>query len=258
VTALLNFHDAVEMFLVLGLQQHNLYSERRMYQFHEYWSELAAVDITVTHKGPLAAFSRARASLKHHATLPSPDTIDDATVHVRDFLKENTPLVFGLDFATVSWASAVSFERVRSFLEQADGLMLESKHREAMGKIAFAFSCLLLEYEASHPAAPTWFFPQDLGLRSWRRRGGPDIPDLLARTIDDFAKNVGERLDALEDSIKIVGVRIDYEKYRRFVDLAPLVSRDGSRDPARWEVVTFARRRANARAVSLLLRFRDR
>src|SRR2546427_5027547 len=119
-TAILTFHDAVEMFLVLGLQHHDAYNDKKLYQFHEYWKELALKDVHLTQQGAMASFSRIRANFKHHAILPSSTAIEDARVHVRDFLTENIPIVFGANFEDISLASTISFfERTRTFLEQA-------------------------------------------------------------------------------------------------------------------------------------------
>lgn len=42
--AILTFHDAVEMFLVLGLQHHDKYSgANKLYQFKDYWTTLEEV-----------------------------------------------------------------------------------------------------------------------------------------------------------------------------------------------------------------------
>ncbi len=241
--AILTFHDAVEMFLVLGLQHHDVYSARRLYQFGEYWTELASAGVGATQRGTMEALSRVRANFKHHTILPSPSALEDARVHVRDFFTENAPIVFGVNLEDISLASTVSFERTRAYLEEAEKHMTDSLFDEAIGKIALAFAILLVDYEASRLQGrstrarnPSLLdrLQLSLGGLDTANRGDPSIPRRIADRLRDFGDHVRSRFDSIDTTLKLVGLGIDYERYLRFASLAPVVVMLASEDPSRW------------------------
>jgi len=240
-TAILTFHDAVEMFLVLGLQHHDVYNAKRLYRFEDYWTELARVGVQVTQKGTMESLSRVRANFKHHAITPSPSALEDARVHVRDFFTENLPNVFGLNFEDLSLASAVPFERSRLHLEKAEKLMAEAKCDDALGDIAFAFELLIDDYEASRLRGRSKVSPDrfsdvplwDLGNLDLTNRGGPSLPREIARRLDDFGRNIRQKIASIEKALELVSLGIDYERYVRFIGLTPTIVKHGP-DPAAW------------------------
>jgi hypothetical protein len=138
-TALLTLHDAVEMLLVLGLQHHDLYNRRKLYAFDQYWTELATKDVHVTQQGAMQRLNNARVNLKHHASLPGPDVVEEARVQAGVFFIENTPIIFGLNFDDVSLSSIVMYDKPRTHLEQADRHMSAGEYEAAIREIACAF-----------------------------------------------------------------------------------------------------------------------
>jgi len=240
--AILTFHDTIEMFLVLALQDHDAYSARRNYNFHEYWAELEKVGVNVTQAGTMESLNKVRVQFKHHAIPPSTGAVENARVNVRDFLVENTAAVFGVNFEDISMASAVSFfERTRTYLEQAESLVAASQYDDALGRIAFAFELLLKDYQASrspgrsrryqHPFSGIF---RGLDFRMMALSGGPSLPSPIADRLDDFARSVRERFDAILTELEIIGLGIDYQRHARFVDLTPMVITHGRENPAEW------------------------
>jgi len=184
--AILAFHDAVEMFLVLALQHHDVYTQRRLYHFHEYWGELATADppVRMTKQSTMETLNRARVNFKHHAIPPDATVVEDARVHVRDFLIENTNIVFDLSFHDISIASALSvFERTRAYLQESESLMASGQYDDALGRIAFAFALLMIDCGATRdpggslvsPYEPSTFSSLRLNL-DLANRGGPSLP----------------------------------------------------------------------------------
>ena len=141
-TALLTLHDAVEMLLVLGLQHHDLYKRSKL-TFDQYWPELRTKDVHVTQQGAMQRLNNARVNLKHHASLPGPDVVEEARVQTGVFFIENTPTIFGVNFDDVSLSSIVTYAKSRTHLEQADRHMSAAEYEAAIREIACAFHYLV-------------------------------------------------------------------------------------------------------------------
>jgi hypothetical protein len=240
--AILTFHDTVEMFLVLALQEHDEYSARKTYNFRDYWIELEKAGVNVTQAGTMESLNKVRVEFKHHAIPPSAGAVENARVNVRDFLVENTAIVFSMNFEDISMASAVSFfERTRTYLEQAESLIAAGQYDDALGKLAVAFQLLLADYEASRqPGRSRMFryafggFFTELDFRSMERRGGPSLPGPIADALHDFARSVHDRFTAIVTELEVIGLGIDYQRHARFVDLTPMVVTHGREDPDEW------------------------
>lgn len=220
--AILTFHDAVEMFLVLGLQHHGLYSDRRFYHFHEYWSELARANPPINLTRTMDTLNRARVSFKHHAIPPATTVVEETRVHVRDFLTENVPIVFGLNLEDVHLSMLVqSSPQARTHLETAERQMAAGEYDEAIGEVAYAFHTLLADHER-HLAGqggqrgfrlnPLWL-PGRLGSASIY--GTDDVAQL--------AGTVSEAIHELQVAVRVLSFGLDFARFRRFIALAPRV-----------------------------------
>jgi hypothetical protein len=77
-TALLSFHDAVELFLILS-GEHLHANLSTSINFLEYWDRLAPSlpgKIPLGHKGAMARMNRLRVNLKHHGSIPSESDLE--------------------------------------------------------------------------------------------------------------------------------------------------------------------------------------
>jgi hypothetical protein len=222
--SVLTLHDAVEMLLVLGLQHHDVYKRSRNYRFEEYWSELATAGVHVTQQGAMQRLNNARVNLKHHASLPGQDLVEEARTQTRIFFIENTPLIFGSSFDSISLSSLVtSSEFAREHLVSAEHHMATASYDEAMGDIAYAFHWLLGDHE--------------LYLREQRwARGGKSALRLdavfkptglgLHRTtasLNPFVRSVSERIADLQQAVRVIGLGLDFAQWQRFINLTPTV-----------------------------------
>jgi hypothetical protein len=100
--------------------------------------------------------NRARVSFKHHAIPPAATVVDETRVHVRDFLTENVPIVFGMNLEDVHLSMLVQFSpRARAHLETAERQMVAGEYDEAIGEIAYAFHTLLTDHERNLEAQAT-------------------------------------------------------------------------------------------------------
>lgn len=230
-TTILTFHDAVEMFLVFCLQHCDVYSAKKRYLFADYWTDLAKVGINIAQQGTMESLSRARGNFKHHALMPPLNTVEDARVHVREFLIENTSLVFKLDFNNISLVNLVHCDAARTRLQVAEGQLLQQQYGDAMGEIAIAFRALIDDFLArsrdefgrSAFAFQDSEFWGSLRFR-WAGRGAKDdIPRYVEQELQNFSRDVGREFEALRNGLKIVSLGLDYRRYVRFIALTPFV-----------------------------------
>jgi hypothetical protein len=172
-TAVLTFHDAVEVLLVLGLQHHDLYNPKKLYAFAEYWTVFEANQVPLTQFGAMQRLNTARVNLKHHASLPGPEVVEEARIQSRIFFVENTPIIFGENFEEISLASLVtSSEKARAHLVSADSFIVAADYDNALGEIAYAMHRLLNDHEVRRSQARRRVY---LGLgKLYRHTGKPD------------------------------------------------------------------------------------
>jgi len=227
-TAILTFHDAVEMFLVFGLRRHNNYHEKRFYQFNDYWSELLTVGVPVTQRGAMEVLVQERNRFKHRAMLPSSVTIENARVHVRDFFTENVPIVCdGLKFEDIRLSMLVQDADTRRYLENADQHMTPGGNLdEAIGEIAYALHTLLEGHLRTVQAQSArrglrlsrLYVPASLG-RPIAISAGPYAGEDVAQ----FAAGIAEAIHELQVTARVLTFGLDAQRWRRFMAITPVV-----------------------------------
>jgi hypothetical protein len=226
--SVLTFHDSIELFLQMASEHLNVGSARP--DFMGYW-DLINPKLNpnqLAQKESIRRLNKSRVSLKHHGTLPSKLDIESFRSIVTSFFEENTPLVFGVQFQSVSLVNLVTCDSARESLDQASELLNQAMLDDAMDKIAVAFSQLLDDYETRKEGefgrSPfffgTSFSPFDFGTKITRE----DYQ--LNRTL----KKMKENLTIMQSAIKILSLGLDYARYARFRLYTPSISRaaDGS------------------------------
>ena len=152
-SALLLFHDSVELFLALGAEHHNVGSKRT--EFMQYFNLLdqALAPIRIQHRESMRRLNDSRIGLKHHGTMPSRREIVSFAAMVADFMVANAPLVYGFEFSEVSLADAITTESVRLCLHRADQALVAADLENASMAIAEAFARLLITFGIKHRPA---------------------------------------------------------------------------------------------------------
>jgi hypothetical protein len=230
-TALLTLHDAVEMLLVLGLQHHDLYNPKKLYPFAEYWTVLEANHVPLTQFSAMQRLNTARVNLKHHASLPGPDILEEARIQSRTFFIENTPILFGVNFEDISLSALVtSSDLARAHLECADRHMNSGDYDDALGEIAYAFHRLLNQHET--------YWRDRRSARGGKRalhldsvQTGSSVPllsmflsnPLAGRDITRFMQEVPKRIHELQLAVRILGLGLDFGRWQQFMELTPTV-----------------------------------
>lgn len=206
--SILQFHDAVELFLELTAEKLKVTKSSKDLRFHEYWGAINPIlkDLgkgELTQRIQIDKLNEVRVALKHHGTSPSRKAIEDARINVANFLEENTKTVFGMNFLDISLIDIIQCQSAKCYLYEAKKLLKEDKKEDAIDKIAIAFDELISDYEDRK--RDTWgrslfFFGEDLTFAD-----------------DGFTdKKIVESIRSLQKVVKIISLGIDYRKYSQF------------------------------------------
>jgi hypothetical protein len=109
--ALLPLHDAVELFLQVAAETHQL-TLRKSADFIEYWTEFSNADRPLRYQQQMRRFNNAHVEVKHRGTLPSQPDVEGFRATVTNFLVETTPELFEIDFNSISLSSLVQSDGV--------------------------------------------------------------------------------------------------------------------------------------------------
>jgi len=80
-----------------------------------------------------------RNNLKHNGLIPAKIEIDDSEATTSLFFKDNTQIVFGIDFDTVSLAQLIADQVVRDFIITAEGFFAKGDYKETIICVAKAY-----------------------------------------------------------------------------------------------------------------------
>lgn len=176
--------------------------------------------------------NRARVSLKHHGTLPSKLDIEAFRASSTAFFKENTPIIFGVDFSQISLIELIQYEGVKNKLKNAEKLAKENKIEEALDKVALAFAELIDNYEdkiiEQYGRNPFLFGRSMTFMSSFFMGLKRAESSNVERKLADFVDTVKESLENIQKTVKILSLGIDYQKYAKFQLFTPQVVRTAS------------------------------
>lgn len=217
--SVLSFHDSVELFMQLTSEHLN--EGKNAVHFMEYFDLLKLPNgQTLSEKESIRRLNNARVALKHDGILPSKFEIDALRASVTSFFETNTQLAFGLEFRSVSMLNLVQCKEAKACLEEADKLIVEGKHEDALDKIAVAFIRLIDDYEdrkRTQFGQSPFFFGESLtflGSSFRNMRDLKELADKISRTVED-----------IQDALKLLSLGLDYRRYAKFRLLTPHILR---------------------------------
>lgn len=217
--SILTFHDSVELFLQLvcvvkGVKSTNI-------TFMSYWDEIKnKTTLILTQKETMRKLNDARVQLKHSGVIPSHFEIVSADHSVTNFFLENTPLVFEMQFESVSMSYFVQCVQAKENLDMATRLIEESKFEESLDKISLAFEQIIDDYELKKV--------RESGGRSPFSRPQPKsyrmgIKDRIQK---EYFKDIDDSIELLQKKIKIFDLGLDAKHYAKFESLTPWWRKD--------------------------------
>ena len=217
VISLLSFHDAAELFFQLSKTY--LSAGTTDNAFMEYWDIInSKLDPNrITQKESMGRLNKARTQLKHHGISPSKLDIETFRATTTNFFNENTPIIFGVEFDSVSMIELVTYENTKSRLSTAQNLIQQNKIGEALQEIALAFAYLIHDYEQKKHTQfkkSPFFFGQNLTFETSFFMG-------VEGKMKNFVDKVKESIESMQTAIKILSLGFDYRRYSKFQLLAP-------------------------------------
>ncbi|MEU7851343.1 hypothetical protein AB0B69_28465 [Micromonospora parva] len=236
--AVLSFHDGVEMFYVLACEHLGIQISPKA-DFNEYWRKIAERVPSLVQRRGMERLNRIRVDYKHHVQIPGARNVNQARVDVDEFFLGNTPLIFGVDYSSVSMADVVPQADTRKRLNGAIAADRDGKRTEAMGLLLLAFH----ELFDPHQRPASRVFGQQGPIRPFELGGKVDwplSPGDLERVLSDLSDQSrrspvrgGERLasqinqvtkvaTATQTAVRMIALGIDFYRFARFEALTPI------------------------------------
>lgn len=219
--SLMQFHDAVEMFLLLVAE--NLRKQDfQKWAFMQYWQEIPSLTMATQ----MNSMKNRRVSLKHHGAFPSHDDVDECRINVGAFLTENTKIQFDIEFSDISLIDMVSFAKTREYLKEAQEKLKGNDYYQSLLFARQAFIELLKEFENTKE---NWF-KSIFNIGQEPRQTYKKVIKAVDKKeyernivwFDDIDKTIKE----LRTAVKLTAIGVDYRKYALFNAVAPNGWRD--------------------------------
>lgn len=230
-TALLSFHDAVEMFLLLAAEHLGVTLPKGV-MFEGYFEEIKkATGMQLPARNAMRRMNNSRVNFKHHGSIPSATDLEQFRADVTTFFTDATQMVFTADFTSLDMTSLVTQPDALTRLRQAEMHAGEGDYTEALAQLFEAFNGLLDDYAArkvriNGRSAYTW----------WSRQGNFHVrqigQDRDRNRLAEQVNNTQRALDGMQRAMRVLAMGLDYRRYARFEMLVPPVAvfPDGSRE----------------------------
>jgi len=128
-----------------------------------------------------------------------------------------------VNFSEISLIELVKCQNAKSTLKESQQMLSENKLDEALDKVAIAFEQLIDDYEVRKTdewGRSPFFFGRRMDFLS---SFFMDIP--RGNKLADFIDRVKESIEAIQESVKILSLGLDYRRYAKFRLLTPIVQR---------------------------------
>ena len=163
--------------------------------------------------------NRARSQLKHHGVLPATSDVESFRVSTTNFFLENTPVIFGGEFESISLVDFVSNQEVRSKLQDAQNSIKNNQLKDALNEIALAFDVLVNAYKKNKSGyyLSPFYFGEDFTFHKsshMQERG----------KMGEFIDRVGGAITPMQNAMAILCLGLDYRKYVKFKTITPHIT----------------------------------
>lgn len=243
--SILTFHDSIELFLQLSSEYKNSGASRP--DFMDYFNILNdKIGQELSQKESIRRLNKSRVALKHHGTMPSKLDIESFRFASTNFFEENTPLIFDVDFGSISLIDLVSCDISKSTLMQADECIREGRFEDSIDKIGLAFNLLIDDYETRKRTISKhspFFFGESLTFEN------SFFMQIKDHRFAQFVDKVKNSIEAMQQAMKIISLGIDFKRYSKFQQLIPnftklmsgnySINRDPRRKPPTIEEIQY-------------------
>jgi hypothetical protein len=231
-TALLSFHDAIEMFLLLAAEHLGVSLDRNT-TFDGYWTQIAAqASVQLPSRNAMRRMNNSRVNFKHHGSIPSATDLDQFRADITTFFTDATQAVFAADFTSIDMTDLVTQQAALTRIRDAEVSASQGDYVGAVALLWEALDELLYDYadrkRISDDTTVFSFGPE--------HRFGTYAVDHITKIDPSFDSHISAMTQAIREmrgALRILAVGLDYRRYARFDMLRPRVDRfiDGH-----WEV----------------------
>jgi hypothetical protein len=221
-TALPNFHDAVEMFLLLAAEHLGVTLPKHV-DFEGYFNEIAkATGMQLPARNAMRRMNSSRVNFKHHGSIPSATDLEQFRADVITFLTDATQMVFAADFKRLDMTDLVPQQEAVNKLRGAEAHAAQDDYTEALALLSEAFDGLLDDYAGRKLAADgtspyTWLPSPGISRMPLNRRD--HHPELVKRAEQTFTT-----LEGMQRAMRVITMGLDYRRYVRFELLVPFIA----------------------------------
>lgn len=230
-TALLSFHDAVEMFLLLAAEHLNVSLDRNT-SFDGYWTQIAAqASVQLPSRNAMRRMNNSRVNFKHHGSIPSATDLDQFRGDVTTFFTDAARAVFAADFTSIDMTDLVTQQAALTKIRDAETHVGQGDYVEALALLSEALDDLLDDYanrkRTSYNTTAFSFGPE----RGFGAAAARHITQ-IDPSFDSHVKAMTEAIGEMQHALRILAVGLDYRRYARFDMLVPRILRfmDGHRE----------------------------
>ncbi len=222
--SILTFHDAVELFLRLGLEVHEEILEKTK-DFNPKKNESILESLlrrfeegglTLPYKEGIKKLNIIRNNLKHSGILPSDDDIEKCRLDVSRFFEENTPKLFNIEFSEITLSEIIANDKARKYLKKAESSIKTDK-KSAFLNVCEAYRCLRSDLRDFKEFYLSIYTPTET-LSEIERKYKHGY--LIKRAIEELANNIEsglyETLPEIYETLNILILGADYNKYKTF------------------------------------------
>jgi hypothetical protein len=215
------FQDAVECLLyAIAIDLEALSpNDKRNIRFMDYWDKIKDAHKNLTKlevplKPQMEHLNLDRVDFKHRASLPALLTARDHFLNTEEFLRRTMEAFFNIKFDDLSMADLLSNNEVREIIKDGEKYFAQKDYTKCIGECSKASVSILGSFK--------WAF--------WGGRS-TNSPNISTRnkSIDGHIKKFFEYFNEVRykdlDFTVIAALQIKIADYRRFLSLAPQVSR---------------------------------
>ena len=215
--AMLPLHDAVELFLQVAAETHQLKLPKKV-EFLDYRTEFSKASRPLQYQQPMQRFNNARVEVKHRGTLPSQHDVEGFRSTVTNFLAETTPELFDITFDNISLSSLVRADDVRSALQAAETAAEAGEFGEVLEQAAMAFHLSLRRYRSHDPRL---FDPISVVADEVRAQGR--WIDAGLRGSSRLFEAIAQMGESLGEAITVLAYHLDYDGYQHLQTYGPTI-----------------------------------
>lgn len=220
--SILLLQDSIELFAQLVTEWIDIKTHAKT-NFDEYWDLIDEKlnPYQFPQRESMKRLNKARVALKHHGTFPSEFDIAGFIYNARDFFIEATENIFSTNFDEISMVEFIKIESVAKLLKEALKFQKEKDCKKAIGNIAIAFDTLNEIYTENKEIGwrSAFSFGEDFQFTNsfFIRLSADNIQ------LKDFIDKTTETINAMQNSMRLLALNIDYRNYIRFKRVTPEV-----------------------------------